>query len=304
MDFQDQLKLNVFNGPTTYLNDYRKYPGIYRINPDYSRAKFEKPRSKPPPSRLIDQETFVPLRKKIPMNLMIQPNEVTGTNPHKEIGDTVLPEDEKKEEVIKTRPRVQCAPQVSLDDISDPEMKKLLLDYAYTTDFRKAEQELLSMLNIEYREVPNTVVEHDRFLEKTRKHYFSVYFKPKPLLLIEMTPELNKKGMKWTNEQLVGAANINELFWQNHDVKCGACYQPLMTLVEKETKKKIGELVEKDWLRMPHDKQCPGYAGFTPDMAIGMSLAKTDLPCAHPLLSTSQVVARRKLKDSDIPKFS
>lgn len=154
----------------------------------------------------------------------------------------VLPEDEKKAEVIKTRPRVYCSPQVSLDEVSDPEMKQLLLDYAYTTDFRKAEQELLSMIDMEYRPVPNTVVEHDRFLvsfrfsifiyfrkseylnifsfqAKTRKHYFSVYFKPKPMILIEMTPELNKKGMKWTNEQLIGTANPNELFWQNKDVK-------------------------------------------------------------------------------------
>lgn len=89
MNFESDVKLNVFTGPTTYLNDYRKYPGIYRINPDYSRAKYENPASKPPPPRLMDQETFIPLRKKIPMNLMIQPNEVTGMNPHREIGDTV-----------------------------------------------------------------------------------------------------------------------------------------------------------------------------------------------------------------------
>lgn len=304
MDFQDDLTLNVFTGPTTYLNDYRRYHGVHRIVPDYSRAKFEDPIRKPPPSSMIDLETYIPLRKKIPMDLMIHPNEVTRSNPHREFGDTVLPEDERKAEIIKTRPRVSCSPQVSMDDISDPGMKKLLMDYSYTTDFRKAEQELLTMVNIEFRPVPNTVVEHDRFLAKTRKHYFSVYYKPKPLILIEMSPELNKKGMKWTNEQLVGTANANELFWQNKDVKCGACYDPLMNLVETKTKDKISRLIEKDWIRMPHDKQTAGYAGFTPDIAVGMDIAKKDLPCAHPLLSTSQVVARRKLKDSDIPKFS
>ncbi|KAL3282134.1 hypothetical protein HHI36_005329, partial [Cryptolaemus montrouzieri] len=130
----------------------------------------------------------------------------------------VLPGDEKKEEIIRTRPRVYISPQVSTDDIPDPEMKKLMLRYMYTTEFRQAELELLSMVGLEYREVPNTVVEHDRFLSKTRKHYFSVYYKPKPLLLPEMAPEQNLRGGKWTNEQLIGTANSTELFWKNKDV--------------------------------------------------------------------------------------
>lgn len=89
MDFQDDLTLNVFTGPTTYLNDYRRYHGVHRIVPDYSRAKFEDPIRKPPPSSMIDLETYIPLRKKIPMDLMIHPNEVTRSNPHREFGDTV-----------------------------------------------------------------------------------------------------------------------------------------------------------------------------------------------------------------------
>lgn len=89
MEYQDELKIDVFPGPTTYLNDFRRYHGVHRRNPDYSRAKFENPLPTPPAAEIVDKETFIPLRKKIPMSLMIQPNEITGKDPHKEFGDTV-----------------------------------------------------------------------------------------------------------------------------------------------------------------------------------------------------------------------
>ncbi|KAK9870556.1 hypothetical protein WA026_008117 [Henosepilachna vigintioctopunctata] len=299
MNIYDNKKFNIFKKSSTYLDDYQKYDGIYRITPDYARDKFEKPEPPPPPPIPFDKENFVPLKKEIPMSLMIVPNEITGCNPHKKLEKIVISSDDKMADVIKTRPRVYCSPQVSLDDVPDPEMRKLLLDYMYTTDFRKADLELLSMVKMEQRVLPDTLIEHGNFVEN--KNYFSVNFNPKPSMLYELSAELNSKGAKWTNEQLIAETNATELFWKNKDVKCGACYIPMLNLVGKDTKQKIRELIDNNTIRMPHDHHYPGYTGYAPELAVGVDLEIKNLPCSHPLLSTSQVLAKRRIGQNNAP---
>ncbi|KAL3282133.1 hypothetical protein HHI36_005328 [Cryptolaemus montrouzieri] len=302
MSNQNKKKLINFSYTTTYLESYKKCDDLLEGSAKFKRATRENPPHNPPIRKFMDSESFTPLRKQIPISLMAFPNEITGQDPHEKIKHIVLPDDKLKDEVMKTRPRIYKSPQISIDDVLDPEERKLILDYTYTSDFRKAEQELLSMVGIEYRNVPDTVLEHDKFLSNSQKHYFAVDFKPKLLMQNAMSSHLNAKGKEWTNEQLIAVPNVTEKFWQKKDVTCGACDHPILTLIEEKTKDKIDDLVHKDKLGIHHDKTCPNYAGFKPHIAIGVSLAKRDISSTHPLLSTYQATFNSKSRNNDNPK--
>lgn len=50
----------------------------------------------------------------------------------------MVQEDTEKDNIMKTRPRLYVSPAVSMDDIPDPEMRKLLCQFMYTTEWNKA----------------------------------------------------------------------------------------------------------------------------------------------------------------------
>lgn len=62
-------------------------------------------------------------------------------------------------------------------------------------------------------------------------------------------------------------------------------------------KDKVAHLIETERLRMAHDKLCPTYAGYKPELSKGVSLEKTDLPVTHPFLSVSQALTSRYMED-------
>lgn len=59
--------------------------------------------------------------------------------------------------MMKTRPRLYMSPAVSVDDVEDPEMRKLMLGHMYTTDWRKAELEAAGPVT--KRTIPNSALE-------------------------------------------------------------------------------------------------------------------------------------------------
>lgn len=58
---------------------------------------------------------------------------------------------------MKTRPRLYISPAVSIDDVTDQKIRKLLLGHMYTTDWRKAEREAAG--SVTKRDVPNSTLE-------------------------------------------------------------------------------------------------------------------------------------------------
>lgn len=67
---------------------------------------------------------------------------------------------------MKTRPRLYMSPAVSVDDVDDPEMRKLMLGHMYTTDWRKAELEAAGPIT--KREIPNSTLElHNKTVSTT-----------------------------------------------------------------------------------------------------------------------------------------
>lgn len=149
----------VYNAQTTYGNDYRKYENLERQRILTTRKRSEAPEKPPAPHKPLDNETLSLYREnvKVPFDLLWEKKPITQTNPFECFAIPEKEIDEKKEDVMKTRPRLYKAPAVSLDDVADPEMRRLLLEHLYTTDWRKSEREAAGPIT--KRTIPNTTVE-------------------------------------------------------------------------------------------------------------------------------------------------
>lgn len=190
--------------------------------------------------------------------------------------------DKDKDEAIKTRPRIYMSPVVSFDDIPDPEMRKMLVKFMYTTDWKKATEE--AALPINRLKSPQKVGGSTG----DPLEYKVEIGVPLPLGWAQ-------KCHDWDNKQTRASVNPTAQFWKYKEprVKCGACEDPLKDLVPQKTKDEIKRLILEEKLRQPHDLLKPGYAGYQPRMAKGVSLEKYDLPITHPTLSLQQVIAKR-----------
>lgn len=65
-------------------------------------------------------------------------------------------------------------------------------------------------------------------------------------------------------------------------------------MVEREIKQRIANLIERNELRMPHDRLDASYTGYKPELATGVTLKKYDLPVSHPLVSVAQALDKRR----------
>lgn len=303
--YKDDHENNVkfYTDISTYTDSYRIFKDVQAERFRNRRENTEKPKLKRLPMTSIDLETFTPLKHKIPLGLMIVPNEVTRGNPQASIQHIEIPEDSRKKEVIKTRPRICQTPQVSLDNVSDPEIRKNILNYIYTTELQQSQSDFLRMVGSKYREVPESVLEHEKFLSNSNKHCFTVQFKPKPLLQAMMTPEKNSKAREWEHERAKRGISVStEHFWKHNEPKFGPTYSELNELVKKETVNEISDLINKDQLEIQYDKTCQGYAGFKSSVPVGMGLRKEEKSHHHPFRSTYQEAFNWKCRPKDDSK--
>ncbi|KAB0797504.1 hypothetical protein PPYR_08497 [Photinus pyralis] len=292
MDYDPRIKLNIFQGQTTFQNDYR------RFTPD-SREKYvwPKARSEPPPKKSAefirkDPETFVEWNKDvyIPFNLLMKPRPIIDTTPYATIPRLKdQAKDAEKSDVMKSRPRLYMTPAVSMDDVPDPEMRKLICDYMYTTDFRRAEKEAAMGENT--REIATSTLDVGLDPVKLRTELYP----PLPL-------GWREKGRAWDSRQMRALVDPTETFWfkRGSRVKCGACNNPYKGAVPQSVKDEIATLIRKDKLRLAHDYPIPGYTGLRPMLSAGVPLSKTDLPVTHPFLSASQAVTQRYAEDKNV----
>ncbi|KAK4880534.1 hypothetical protein RN001_008680 [Aquatica leii] len=291
MEHDPRIKLNVFEGETTYLNDYRKFKPDKRYKHNWPKDRTELPVKNPKEFIRDDPESFIQWKKEayIPFHLMIQPRPIIDTSPTQIVPRSVeKPIDAKKEEVIKTRPRLYISPAVSIDDVPDADMRKLLCAYMYSTATKKSSELVASKMVA--RPVATTTYETGRDPVK----FFTEINPPLPL-------GWREKGIAWDHEQRRALVDPTETFWINKgaSVKCGACTNPFKGTVPQEVKNEINDLINKDNLRMPHDYPIPGYAGFKPRSPQVIPLAKTELPVVHPFLSTAQAITQRWKDDMD-----
>lgn len=269
---------------TTYQMDYKPWDNCDKTVYNYDRDREEKPPKPTAPLQVTNHETFAPWKDgvKVPFDLLVTPKEIVHTHPKNPFIKLKSALTEKREEVIRTRPRVYMAPACCLDDVPDADMRKLLIEQTYTTEFRKSMKEATE----NFKPVEPCIAEIGQ--KDTVDLEIDLY---KPL-----DEKFRIRGKQWDDDQIRGDCDPTKEFWLTKDppVVCGACVNPLRGIVTEETKQTIKSLVATDNLRLPHDKLSPSYTGYRPRLPVEVSLSKTTKSIAHPLLSTYQVVSQKE----------
>lgn len=126
---------------------------------------------------------------KLPFNVFWQPKEIVGTDPRAPIYKRDLIVDEqRKAEVIKSRPREYVSPGISLDNVTDPETRKKMIDFTYTTSVAQAAKEVWRNFNSEKKAI-NSVFNSN-----------SVRF-PVSSRLPALSTEIRSAAKKWDAEE-------------------------------------------------------------------------------------------------------
>ncbi|CAG9771934.1 unnamed protein product [Ceutorhynchus assimilis] len=288
--YNDKIKTDLFKQETTYKTDYKNYCDTKHEIPKPQRARSEK--VSPPPAKYQpeDPETFYKFRKPVSFDLLLQPKPILQTNPNQSFVKLApLPKDDQ---VLarKTRPRIYITPAVSIDDTPDPEMRRLLCNYMYTTEWHRAE------------------IEGASNFKPKQPNIFEVEEKDTVTFKTELYPPLEERFIRpskqWDDEQRRGTSEPTKEFWLHKEppVVCGACVDPLENIVPQETKLQITKAIKDNSLRLAHDIPCASYAGYKPRMSTGVSISRKKLPISHPLLSTTQALVTTFDQGQDINK--
>ncbi|KAL1491348.1 hypothetical protein ABEB36_011957 [Hypothenemus hampei] len=285
--FTEKVKLDVFNEKTTYLNDYKQYCDVQQETVRTQHIR-EEPKVPSPPERrrIEDHETFCKWKDDvyIPFNLLIDPKPIIQTDPRNPFKKLDSLPDDAKIEAQKKRPRIYLAPACSIDDVPDVEMRKLLCDYMYTTEWRKAEVEGASGFKPNTPDIA-TIETKDCVLENG-------LHRPLKETVIQESKECNEKQRKNSSDP-----TKNTCTHKDPPVLCGASEDPLKNLVPEPIKKEISDAITQNRLRLAHDLTSPSYTGYKPRFAYGVTIVKNSLPPTHPMLSTYQAVTSRYVQD-------
>ncbi|XP_026488797.2 uncharacterized protein LOC113395413 [Vanessa tameamea] len=129
----------LFNYETTYRTHYRDG----EIKTSYKTAFKTKPkclRIRPPPLKYI--HTLSEWKQPgIPLALYVKPKETIRTNPRNTQKYYEKPSDPDWENAMKTRLRLVMTPAISMDDISPPEKRKLLIEDVYASSAHRSMRE-------------------------------------------------------------------------------------------------------------------------------------------------------------------
>ncbi|GJQ85616.1 hypothetical protein Trydic_g20166 [Trypoxylus dichotomus] len=282
MNFDDRLKLDNFQEPTTYANDYRPYSPRDKRKYKWPKDKIEKPQKTPPEYFQLDIETFYPFKKEfpVPFNRLWRPRPILETDPTRPYPKHLQDEDDVgKEEAIKTRPRLYMSPAISIDDVPEKEMREMICKNVYQTEWSRAAEEVWKYLKKTKRDVFDSVRDADHGVDFT----FDLY-PPVP-------EKWRNYDMRWDERQPRALVEPTKEFWLNYKQKSEA--NALQKIIPPEVKTEIADLIEDDRLRLAHDKTKPGYTGYKPKLSMGVALAKEDFPITHPSLTVAQTIAQR-----------
>ncbi|KAJ9596607.1 hypothetical protein L9F63_012366 [Diploptera punctata] len=181
------------------------------------------------------------------------------------------------------------SPAISLDEARDaladePENQDLLTQYTYTTTWRKASQE--AALPITKKNVPNSTLENKA--DPARYVCEETDFIPLGW---------KKVAFEWDKFQNRMISDPTRAFWEQNArrVKCGACEANRgSTSVDPEMRSRIEELVKSGKIHQFYEEAVPGYAGFIPQLPVGVPLHKRQMASTDPRLSTSQALTKWK----------
>ncbi|XP_063839148.1 uncharacterized protein LOC135088187 [Ostrinia nubilalis] len=216
----------LFNYETTGRTDFRDGRIKPIITTEY-KPKSTCLRVRPPPLKDIHALTDwrVP---NVPFNLMHKPKDVVRTNPRVVQEPFHEPEDEIREEVQRTRPRLVMTPAVSLDDI-EPVTRKMLVEDVYVTSVMQMMRESGvsegSSLRAPLPKLPAPA--NPITLPKLLPQYVS--------------PEWRMDSAAWDNRQLRTYCDPTKEFWLAFQSKCDVCDET----AEREAQRKMRRLAKR-----------------------------------------------------------
>ncbi|GLV41464.1 hypothetical protein CBL_06694 [Carabus blaptoides fortunei] len=186
------------------------------------------------------------------------------------IGKITKSVDPRKADAIKTRPRVIMAPAISMDDITDAEVRDQLCKYIYTTESVSASAEV--KFKPRMRVIPNTTLEHS-----------ADPVRDTPSIYHALPAGWKTKGKQWERHQRTALVDPTREFWLNykHSLHTPAGVDPFKKMITDDTRKEIRELIARDELRLAYDKTKPGYTGYRPRLVTGQ-LRQQELTTTKP----------------------
>ncbi|XP_054283564.1 uncharacterized protein LOC129000627 [Macrosteles quadrilineatus] len=86
-----------------------------------------------------------------PFDFLLQPKPIVQTDPRQPLIKPDLPQDDGRARL--TRPRVYKCPEISLDDINDPEIREKVIDFTYSTTWGVASKDTCGVMK--RQDIPN-----------------------------------------------------------------------------------------------------------------------------------------------------
>ncbi|KAG6464499.1 uncharacterized protein LOC115453130 [Manduca sexta] len=207
-DIKTKADTMLFSYETTYKTHYRSYDIKAPVLTVYQK-KPASVRPRAPPTKNV--HTLRELREEVPFYLLHGRKAILHTNPWLVQKKYEEPPDLLREEAQKTRPRLVMTPAVSMDDIDDPNARRILCVDMYTTDTSKAMRDALTPhVNIEAPLPGLPARANPIVLPKLEPSYVS--------------PEWRMETAAWDNKQLRAHCDPTRDFWLSLEpFKCRAC---------------------------------------------------------------------------------
>ncbi|KAI5635435.1 hypothetical protein NE865_11808 [Phthorimaea operculella] len=199
----------LFNYETTTRADYREsdLPPVYPPPKEKPKSK-EKPRPFVPPKYvgcMTDWKSY------LPFNIHHKPKEVLQTYPltPQPVFEKLI--DEQREAVQKTRPRLVMTPAFSLDDVTNPEDRDILIKSMYSTEMKQKMEEAADKCVSIKAPMPDFPAPA------------SAVYLPKLKSLI-VPREWRMDSVTWDNRQLRSAVDTTHYFWTRPEKDRFKCY--------------------------------------------------------------------------------
>uniref|UniRef100_A0A1B6M3S4 Uncharacterized protein n=1 Tax=Graphocephala atropunctata TaxID=36148 RepID=A0A1B6M3S4_9HEMI len=231
-----------------------------------------------------NNETLAQLTEEglLPFHKLLFPKPIIQTNPLSSYPILELPKDDGSARF--TRPRVYKAPEISLDDIQDPNIREKIIDYTYSTTWGLASKD--AGKRITKRQIPNSTWEppdHVRFSKKDN------------LENTECEEEITDAMLnEWDRLQSRAIGDSTLAFWQRfkNDTPVRVVDQATLDLKSPQLTTDILQLARENRLRRPYTLRLPGYTGFLPESPLGMEREIQVLDISDPMQTTAQLANR------------
>ncbi|KAK6639140.1 hypothetical protein RUM43_007410 [Polyplax serrata] len=255
-------KLNLIGELTTHKCDYQVWPlDPGQPKPDV-RPREDIATKPPPPFVQIDSQSHAPYRPSahVPFDLYVERKPIVRTDPRECFK---LRKKLKNQAPTETGNSPILSPALPIDKIENEKDMQTVVKYTYT-GMHKILMEEAAMKNSKIPNPGNRVISEGGDLS----------FKPQ--LYPPLPPGWLGAANHWDCLQSRNLGDPTKNFWlrRGPDIECSCCCNPLPTMLSKETKDQIRQLILEDNLRLPYDITKTGYRGFRQICAKGVPLEK------------------------------